>query len=94
MKKSHPWQKAYSGKVRRKTPPQRRRISLEGHFTKHGDIYVRSPKARRVFVTLELETTESLEELRQRGLWSRYRLDPHLARQCLQVQANVARGQG
>ena len=76
MKKSHPWQKAYSGKVRRKTPPQK------------------APKVRRVFVTLELETTESLEELRQRGLWSRYRLDPHLARQCLQVQANVARGQG
>ena len=85
MKKKRPWDQSYSGKVRRKTPPQRRRISLEGHFTKHGDIYVRPPKARRVFVTLELETEAPLQQLRNPANWA------WATTRVLQVQANVAR---
>lgn len=47
-------------------------------------------KARRVFVTLEIETNLPLNVLRHRELW--HFKGAGEESKCLQVQANVARG--
>lgn len=83
-KKKRPWDQSYSGKARRKTPPQR--VSLEGHFTKLGDVYMRPPKLRRVFVTLEIQTERSLDDLRSSTWWL-----GRAGMKVLQASANVAR---
>lgn len=47
-------------------------------------------KPRRVFVTLELETTLILSKLRRAWLWH----SDDLSIRCLQASANVARAEG